>query len=740
MAAPSSASTNESHDIADTIEVDNGPVGIAVGAGAVWVANSLDGTVSRIDPATRREVSKTTVGNTPAAVAFGAGYVWVTNSDDRSVSRIDPATNKRQTFDVDAAARWAVVGDGALWVTDSASNVVVRIDVRTVQVTHRIPVGSGPTAVAYGSGAVWVANSLDGTVSRIDTKRAIVTDTISVGVSPSGVAVAPDGVWVTDEVEGTLVHLEPASGKQATTKLGGRPGAMTLADGALWVAVQASGAAHRGGTLRMISSIHTFDPAIAGIPADLQLAGVLHDGLVGFKRVGGTDGNTLVPDLARNLPSLPDGGRTYTFQLREGIKFSNGRALEASAVRSSFERALKASSFNRTLYGGIVGAAACTEQQCDLSKGILTDDGAGIVTIKLRARDPDFLYKLALPAASIVPVTSAPRVAPVPGAGPYRVAEYATGNARLVRNPYFKVWSKAAQPEANPDEITLDWAGTVSAVQRGRADYLSEPPRDRLQELLTRYTAQLKVTPGPSLIYLVLDAKRPPFDDVRVRRAVAFAYDRGRVVADGFGGSVAAAATCQLLPPGFPAYDAYCPYTLNPTSGGAWTAPDLAAARKLVAASGTQGMHVDVLGGTHKEELAVVTTVLDETLRRLGYRTSVKRIPNIDDYFAALRTGAPRVEATTSGWGASTPRRRTGSRNSSPARSRSPPSIRARRPSTASSARRSHCRIAIRSGRVRPGRGSSMNSSIKRSSFRSSTRRRSSSFQRDSATTSITRT
>ena len=89
----------ESHDVTDTIEVGNGPVGIAVGAGAVWVANSLDGTVSRIDPATGEVVDTIPVGNTPTGVAFGAGAVWVTNADDRSVSKIDPVDRRGRAAD-----------------------------------------------------------------------------------------------------------------------------------------------------------------------------------------------------------------------------------------------------------------------------------------------------------------------------------------------------------------------------------------------------------------------------------------------------------------------------------------------------------------------------------------------------------------------------------------------------------------------------------------------------------------
>jgi YVTN family beta-propeller protein len=656
----------QSHDVTDTIEVGNGPVGIAVGAGAVWVANTLDGTVSRIDPATGQVVSTIPVGNTPTAVAFGAGAVWVTNVDDRSVSKIDPVADAvRKTIDVDAAGRGIAVGDGAVWVTDPVGNALVRIDARSARVTDTIDVGSGPTAVAYGNGAVWVTNGLDGKVSLIDARQATVTDTFPVGAAPNGVAVAPDGVWVTDEVGGTLVHLDRASRETAVTTLGGRPEGVTLADGSLWIAVQAAGAAHRGGTLRMVAepnTIDSIDPARSYVA--WQLLGVVSDGLVGFKRVGGTDGNTLVPDLASALPVPTDNGRTYTFRLREGIKFADGRELKASAVRYSLERLFRANPARPDFYEGIVGGPACRKQpeRCDLSRGVVTDDDTGIVTIRLRAPDPEFLYKLALPFASVVPTgTPATGERPVLGTGPYRIAEYKLNRrVRLVRNHHFKEWSKAAQPEGIPNEIVLELGGTVdarlTAVQRGRADLTLDVPQDRLQEARTRYAAQLHVTPGAATLYLVLNTKRPPFDDVRARRAVAYAVDRGRLV-DDLGGTDA--PTCQLLPPNYPAYRRYCPHTVRPTEGGAWTAPDLERAHKLVAESGTKGMRVDMLGvageGTFSGSLSAMTTVLDETLRQLGYRTSVRRLPGYGRYFSAYFASVPRVEAALGAWQADYP-------------------------------------------------------------------------------------
>jgi peptide/nickel transport system substrate-binding protein len=150
---------------------------------------------------------------------------------------------------------------------------------------------------------------------------------------------------------------------------------------------------------------------------------------------------------------------------------------------------------------------------------------------------------------------------------------------------------------------------------------------------------------------VVLNTKRPPFDDSRARRAVAYALDRRRLV-DVFGGTDLAAPACQLLPPNFPGYQRYCPYTVRRTGGGAWTAPDLERARDLVAESGTAGIRVDVAGTSGQVPFSAFTTTLVQTLQRLGYRAAVRRQPP-DVYFSDSgwpSTGARRFEAAVAGW------------------------------------------------------------------------------------------
>jgi ABC-type transport system substrate-binding protein len=90
-----------------------------------------------------------------------------------------------------------------------------------------------------------------------------------------------------------------------------------------------------------------------------------------------------------------------------------------------------------------------------------------------------------------------------------------------------------------------------------------------------------------------------------------------------FGGKVLAQPACQVLPPGFPGYEPYCPYTKNP--GTKWSAPDLAKARELVKESGTAGQKVTII----VQDLTVdrsIGTYLQSVLKSIGYDASVKAL------------------------------------------------------------------------------------------------------------------
>jgi ABC-type transport system substrate-binding protein len=147
-----------------------------------------------------------------------------------------------------------------------------------------------------------------------------------------------------------------------------------------------------------------------------------------------------------------------------------------------------------------------------------------------------------------------------------------------------------------------------------------------LAGLRARFPSRLHSYPATDTEWLHFNTTLPPFDDVRVRRALNLAIDRGAVVRR-WGGPDAAAPTCQLLPPGLPGHRPYCPYTRDPSARGEWTAPDLRRARRLVAASGTRGARVTVWGWS--DDAVASPSVVRQAvmvLRGLGYRARARLV------------------------------------------------------------------------------------------------------------------
>jgi YVTN family beta-propeller protein len=633
--------------VVQRIPVGRDPAGVAVGDGAVWVTVSGDRSVSWINPATNTVVKRVLVGNGPTGIALGDGAVWVANSLDNSVSRIDADTGTVVArIGVSGTPSGVAVGLGAVWVSNATDGTVSRISPSSNTVVDSIPVGNGPRAIAVGAGAVWVANSLDGTVSRIDPASDTVVATVGVGDGASAVAVGSGAVWAASEVRGTVTRLDPASTTVVRTiKVGSAPAGAAVAGGGLWVTTRGAPTSHRGGTLKLTTAgtlgIASLDPAMWNQGENNLVQGqfltMTNDGLVGHKRTGGVDGATIVANLATAVPRPTDGGTTYTFRLRPGIRYSTGQVVTPEDVRWSIERGFKLrSAQHHDAFQRVVGADACSRRPgtCRLSKGIVIDPSASTVTFHLTRPDPDFELGLAQPTAFVVPAgTPAKDVGtrPVPATGPYMVQAFVPNRKlTLVRNPGFREWSRAAQPDGYPDTIGWSLSGgrsqdggdaAVDAVERGQADLDNDqPPDDRIDELMTRYTGQTHRWPYAASLALYLNTRVPPFDDPRVRRAVGYAVDR-RKVQQLYPGP--AEISCQLLPPNFPGYQPYCPYTLDPSPAGAWTAPDRATATRLIKESGTSGMKVTVWSYAGFADLSRYFARL---LDSLGYHARVRTL------------------------------------------------------------------------------------------------------------------
>ncbi|RWQ24676.1 ABC transporter substrate-binding protein [Mesorhizobium sp.] len=414
-----------------------------------------------------------------------------------------------------------------------------------------------------------------------------------------------------------------------------------------------------GGTLRLLANAAagTADPHINYTLQFFQMNYILYDGLVTYKKAGDKSGFEVVADLAETLPKVENSGKTYVFKLRKGIKFADGSDVTSKDVVASFQRIFKISGPTAgTFYNGIVGADSClkTPATCTLDGGLSVDDAAGTITFNLVQPDAEFLQKIAIPHAAILPAGAPLKDAgtdPIPGTGPYMIASYDPNKLmKMVRNPHFKEWSKEAQPAGYPDEIDYEFGLTdeaaVTAVENGQADWMFDPPpADRLGELGTKYAKQVTVHPLMAMWYAPMNNNLAPFNDIRVRQAVNFAIDRAAIIKL-FGGSNLAQPACQILPPGFPSFAPYCPFTANP--GEKWSAPDMDKAKQLVAESGTAGQEVTII----TEDSSVSKSIgvyLQDVLNQLGYKTSVKPISqNIQ--FTYIQNTNNKVQISVSQW------------------------------------------------------------------------------------------
>ena len=649
------------HAIVDQIPVGSAPSAVTVTRGNVWVANSGDGTVSQISAAADRVVQTIPVGNAPVAVARGPSGVWVANQGDDTVNRIDPATgNVTRTVPVGGLPDGIAVGPGAVWVANGQDGTVTQIDPATGQPSGPIYVGSGPAGIAVTPAAVFVANSLDRTVSKIDPATGRVSGTIGVGDGPGAIVAANNAVWVSDEFDATLDRINPQTGQVNTVHLGSSPRGMAAAGPGVWVAARPFAAAsHRGGTFTVVNgSLPDRDPVQAYSPGDVPALATVYDGLVALRRAGGAAGFTLVPDLATTLPRPTDGGTTYTFRLRPGIRYSNGTLVRASDVRRGLRRQLSFGANPAGFYDGILGAQTCQQQpgRCDLSAGIVTNDAAGTVTFHLTRADPDFLYKLSEPLAAPAP-PGAPdqpihRAPFMPGTGPYMISQYQPKRSMtLVRNPYFRQWSYAAQPAGYPEVIRFeqmtDPGKQQAAVIAGRADLVDIAENGQpYHPLAVRYPARLHPGIKTATDFVFLNTRQPPFTNIKARQAVNYAIDRARIMALLHLDPSEAAPTCQILPADFPGYKPYCPYTTGPKNG-AWHGPDMAKARRLAQESGTTNVPVTMWTSNDRMGKAL-GSYLVQLLKDLGYQAKLHAVSS--DRYTAVFNSRNKIQVGVSGW------------------------------------------------------------------------------------------
>jgi peptide/nickel transport system substrate-binding protein len=388
------------------------------------------------------------------------------------------------------------------------------------------------------------------------------------------------------------------------------------------------------------------DPALYYTVAAYQLTNYVWTGLVGYKHENGPAGATLVPYLAKSMPTVSADGRNFKFTLRSGLKYSDGKPVKASDFRYTIERDFKMDSPGVGFFTDIKGVSGdngfAATKKGHIS-GIIPDDSAGTIEIQLDQPRGDFLYILATEFAHLVPTgtpASDQSTKPIPATGPYMIQSYTPSRSfTLVRNPNYNN-QIPTMPPGNPDKVVgtiiTDPVAAYQQVVSGKSDYDFQPvPNDRLPEAQSKFKDQLRIYTNANTYYYAINNAIPPFNNLQARKAAQMAIDPNAIISGIYGGL--GRPTQNFLPPGYPQYKKI----------DAWSF-DLAKAKQLVQQSGTAGATVDVYG-PNEDPSKSTTEYLANQLTKIGYKTKLHLLSH-QVYFQTIGNQATGAEAMFTDW------------------------------------------------------------------------------------------
>jgi peptide/nickel transport system substrate-binding protein len=339
------------------------------------------------------------------------------------------------------------------------------------------------------------------------------------------------------------------------------------------------------------------------------------------------------------MPTISDGGKTYTCTLRKGLVFSNGKPMKASDFTYAVERNVKIP------WGGsgqfvtpvIAGAQAFSTGKAKTISGITADDATGKITIHLTAPYGPFLNVLAEP--SMAPVPSGTPFSnqannPPPGVGPYKVTNIVPNQSfTAVPNPY---WAKMNIPGIPAAKVTVNAkissnvSSNALSVLNNSADifdWADTIPGSLLPQIQSRASDRFKkVNLGGSVYYVFLNVTNKPFKSQLAREAVLTGLNDNAMSRLSSGFTVPA---CFFLPPAIPGHPTgQCPYG-NPASGG-----DIAKAKQLVQQSGMAGTPVTVWSETRSPRQQWMT-YYTQFLNQIGFKATQKVLADAT-YFTTI--------------------------------------------------------------------------------------------------------
>jgi len=402
-----------------------------------------------------------------------------------------------------------------------------------------------------------------------------------------------------------------------------------------------------GGTLRVTYNAFPdyLDPALSYTLEGWTAMYATYIPLLTYAHAEGDAGSEVIPGLAKALPEVTNGGKTYTLYLRDGLKYSDGTPVRAADFKHVVERAFELNSPASSFYTDIVGAEEFAETKRGGIAGIETDDRSGKIVIELDEPRGTFTNELAMNFLAPLPSDTPSKdlsASPPPATGPYVIVKSQPGKGwEYERNPEWEANNAELLPQlpgGHVDRIDVTVVRNPSAqvddVERGTYDWMQNPPpADRIAAIRNEHEGtRFRTSPQINVFYFWMNTQTAPFDDPRVRQAVNYAVDPAameRIYAGQLTGMQ------QILPEGMPGHEDFELYPHN-----------LAKAKRLIAAADPADRDVTVWAidiNPHKEAAEYYEGVLGE----LGFDPALK-VVNADNYFTV--TGNLTTPNLDTGW------------------------------------------------------------------------------------------
>lgn len=344
-----------------------------------------------------------------------------------------------------------------------------------------------------------------------------------------------------------------------------------------------SSTARKGGILKftLFAGIENIDPQRSYYVPEWQYEWLTGRPLLNFAHQTGARGYRLVNDGAKSYTVSRD-GKTYTFRIRQGMKFSNGSRLNANNYRHALLRVLHenvgsplASFLTDPASVNIVGATDYNTGKTTTVPGISTR-GPNVLVIRLVAANPLLPTLLALPPTSAVPttlpfspITSVPCCNALPSGGRYFVQEYVPDRSIKIRkNKFYKPLGAPPTPgvvDGFDYTIGVQQDQALLLVRRGESDWAADGlPASAWGPLYAQYgtKGRARVFESSVVDYVTMNNTKGPFASTNVRKSIQFGVGRQQMV--DIRGPKSGFAQCSLLTPAIPGYKKCTAYPNRP--------------------------------------------------------------------------------------------------------------------------------------------------------------------------------